>query len=57
MIEWILILVLNTNSNQFYLREPMLIDSYQTREQCLYALDKLTREGIGEGNCWGEGQE
>jgi hypothetical protein len=57
MIEWILILVLNTNSNQFYLREPMLIDSFQTREQCLYALDKLTREGIGNGNCWGEGKE
>lgn len=57
MIKWVMILVLNTNSDQFYLREPMLIDSFQTHEQCLYALDKLTRAGIGTGNCWGEGIE
>lgn len=56
MANWILIFVLHISGTEYapFLREPILIDSYATKEQCEATLRYLTKTSLGTGNCWGE---
>jgi len=58
MIKWILIYTLNVTGTVqgYYLREPLIIDTFAVKEQCEAALNHLKETTDGSGQCWGEAQ-
>jgi len=56
MANWVLVFVLHISGTDYgyYLKEPILLDTFATKQQCESALAYLKETSIGEGNCWGE---